>query len=177
MLLVLVLVPGVLSVTVPGCCPRGSRLSLEPPYSCEAAAGDTETAGAQLQPKIFSLEAEAFINEALEVAGGGGGVPECGAGERRHAAVISAESEEEFVIVAEDASIFLAADTSTHSRYCLAAAAGGVAAVYCAPDPRARCGEAVCAALCCPPHMVASRGTGGCQPRWGMVASASWLRA
>ena len=172
-MLLLVLVPGVLSVTVPGCCPPGSLLSLEPPYSCEAAAGDTEAAGAQLRPKIFSLEAEAFINEALEVAGGG--VPECGAGERRHAAVISAESEEEFVIVAEDGSIFLAADSSTRTRYCLAAAAGGVAAVYCAPDPRARCGEAVCAALCCPPHMVASRDTGGCQPRWGMVASASWL--
>ena len=174
-MLLLLLVPGVLSVTVPGCCPPGSLLSLEPPYSCEAAAGDTETAGAQLRPKIFSLEAEAFINEALEVAGGGGGVPECGAGERTHAAVISAESEEEFVIVAEDGSIFLARDSSTRTRYCLAAAAGGVAAVYCAPDPRARCGEAVCAALCCPPHMVASRDTGGCQPRWGMVASASWL--
>jgi len=116
-------------------------------------------------PKIFSLETESYVNHHIEVTNTG--IPQCRAGHIITSITLLGDKGEEFVILAEDQSLFVTKDSSTHSSFCIndAQSSGitvGPTALYCIPDPELVCSSKYCIPICCPEEMVIDKVTGHC---------------
>ena len=67
------------------------------------------------------------------------------------------EGEEAWVIIAEDASLFITQDSSEHTEFCVAETGDGLAAVYCNQDTKTQQEgdeNSIIVSLCCPPHLL-----------------------
>ena len=68
------------------------------------------------------------------------------------------EGEEAWVIIAEDASLFITQVTSEHTEFCVEETGDGLAAVYCDQDTKTQQEgneSSIIVSLCCPPHLLA----------------------
>ena len=67
------------------------------------------------------------------------------------------EGEEDWVIIAEDASLFITSDASEHKEFCVAETRDGLAAVFCDLDTKQHPDvdeNSIIVSLCCPPHLL-----------------------
>ena len=145
-------------VEISGCCEPGQPLSVVT-NSCQdnnQAPSDSDTNKTHFTPKIFSLQAESFVDEKIEFSGPPG-IPQCGHGKVLESVVIRKGQEEDWVILADDTTLFVTADTSEHSEFCVAETGAGLAAVFCGLDTSQHQGgdtDSVILALCCPQHFI-----------------------
>ena len=71
------------------------------------------------------------------------------------------EGEEDWVIIAEDASLFITSDASEHKDFCVAETLDGLAAVFCDKDKKQHPDldeNSIIISLCCPPHLLVKVG-------------------
>ena len=137
-------------VEISRCCESGQTWSV-----VTSSCADSDTNRTHFTPKIFSLAEEAFVQETLELSGPGA-VPQCGDGQVPGSLEIR-QGEEDWVIIAEDASLFVASDASEHKEFCVADTRDGLAAVFCVVDTKQRLGggeNTIIVSLCCPPHLL-----------------------
>ena len=102
------------SVNVTKCCDENQVWSKE---SGKCFPSDNYTSQSHFTPKIYSIEAEAFVNEEIKIAATG--IPSCSTSEKLQSVIVDAGDDEAFVIISDDNSLFLASDTSTHEEYCI----------------------------------------------------------
>ena len=92
---------------------------------------------------------EAFVQETLALSGPGA-VPQCGDGQMPGSLEIR-QGDEDWVIIVEDASLFIASDASEHKEFCVVETREGLSAVFCIAKQEE---NAIIVALCCPPHLL-----------------------
>ena len=136
-------------VEISRCCESGQTWSV-----VTSSCADSDTNRTHFTPKIFSLAEEAFVQETLELSGPGA-VPQCGDGQVPGSLEIR-QGEEDWVIIAEDASLFVASDASEHKEFCVADTQDGLAAVFCIDTKQRLGGEenTIIVSLCCHPHLL-----------------------
>ena len=142
-------------VEITKCCPEGQELLLQENL-CSNRTEDLQLWG-KFPPKVFSLDAGAFVTETLVV--GATSLPRCEEGEtlrRLERAEESEESEERFLILSEDRTLFLPGQTASYPSFCLDSGGGVTVALVCRPDPSLQCRHSVCVSSCCPASMVFS---------------------
>ena len=142
-------------VEITKCCPEGQELLLQENL-CSNRTEDLQLWG-KFPPKVFSLDAGAFVTETLVV--GATSLPRCEEGEtlrRLERAEESEESEERFLILSEDRTLFLPGQTASYPSFCLDSGGGLTVALVCSPDPALQCRHSVCVSSCCPDSMVFS---------------------
>ena len=134
-------------VEITKCCPRGQQLQLGENL-CTNTTGDLEIWG-KFPPKIFSLDAGTFVTETFVV--GGTSLPRCGEGETVRRLEREEASDDSFLILYEDRTLFLTSDTTSYPDYCLDQSDVGVVttALVCRPDPALQCQHSVCVSSCC----------------------------
>ena len=67
------------------------------------------------------------------------------------------EGEEDWVIIAEDASLFITSNASEHKEFCVVETGEGLAAVFCDRDKKQHPDvdeNSIIVSLCCPPHLL-----------------------
>ena len=145
----------VASVEVSRCCAPGYSLNLDN-FSCLQTSTDS-TNDTHFTPKIYSLEAEAFVDEELELSSQHS-LPTCSDELILQSSVLSEESGEEFLILSGQSQLFVTSRTESYDTWCLDSGA----AVFCGQDPWSQCSDHVCVSLCCPQHTVLHSDTGHC---------------
>ena len=133
-------------VDISRCCESGQTWSV---VTSSCADSDDTNNKTHFTPKIFSLAEEAFVQETL-VLSGPGGLPQCGDGQMPGSLEIR-QGDEDWVIIVEDASLFIASDASEHKEFCVVETREGLAAVFCIAKQEE---NAIIVALCCPPHLL-----------------------
>jgi len=129
-------------------------------------------------PKIFSLQAESYVNHPLEVSRTG--IPQCQPGQVLTSISLVGDNDEKFVLLAEDQSLFVTKDSSTHSDYCVdeSQSAGvrvGSTALFCIPDPELVCSSKLCIPTCCPQEMVLDESVGHCIYKQGYTLEPTFV--
>ena len=160
-LLLLVSSPSSGGVEITRCCP-GLQVLSEDVNTCLDSPQDSQQTF-MFPPKIYSVEAGEYVNETFVVRNTS--VPRCEEGEILTRLVSDALTEDSFVLLSEESSLFLPADTSTHSAYCLESVLGpeaGTAALVCVADPALQCQHTVCVSSCCPEKMLVDLEQGDC---------------
>ena len=144
-------------VEITKCCPRGHHLLLGE-IQCSNTTEEGRLEDLQIwgkfPPKIFSLDAGAFVTETFVV--GETSLPRCGEGETVRRLEREEDSDDSFLILYEDRTLFLTRDTTSYPDYCLDHSGVGVVttALVCTPDPALQCLHSVCVSSCCPDSTV-----------------------
>ena len=133
-------------VEISRCCESGQTWSV---VSSSCADSEDTNNKTHFTPKIFSLAEEAFVQETL-VLSGPGAVPQCGDGQMPGSLEIR-QGDEDWVIIVEDASLFIASDASEHKEFCVAETRDGLAAVFCIAKQEE---NAIIVSLCCAPRLL-----------------------
>ena len=145
-------------VEITKCCPEGQQLLEE--NQCANTTEDHQSWG-KFPPKVFSLDAGAFVTETFVV--GATALPRCQEGEAVQRLERAGESEESFLILYEDRTLFLTGETASYPTYCLDSGVGGASvALVCTPHPATHCHHSVCVSSCCPESMLFSPNTSDC---------------
>ena len=144
-------------VEITKCCPAGQLLLADNQCSntTEGHHEDLEIWG-RFPPKIFSTEAGSYVTETFVV--GGTSLPRCEEGETLRRLERREDTEDSFLILYEDRTLFLTRDSTIYPDYCLDSSLGltpGLTtALVCTPDPSLQCLHSVCVSSCCPASTV-----------------------
>ena len=124
------------SVNVTRCCDENHGWNRE---LATCITSDSTTSQSHFTPKIYSIEAEAFVNEEIKIVATG--IPSCSTSEKLQSITVNAENDESFVIISDDNSLFISSDASTYKDYCINNGDGekAVVALYCVEDLRKVC--------------------------------------
>ena len=115
-LLLLLLVSGTECLNITKCCKEGLA-SIDFQYlSCRPALSGRPPFQVNT-PKIFSLLSEEYVSQPFQVTSTG--IPQCGAEEVITSISLVGDEDEQFVLLAEEETLFVSKDSSTHSNYCV----------------------------------------------------------
>ena len=115
-LLLLLLVPGTKCLNITKCCQKGLTSVDLQNLSCRPALSGRPAFQVN-KPKIFSLLSEEYVSQPFHVTSTG--IPKCEAGEVITSISLVGDEDEQFVLLAEEETLFVSKDSSTHSNYCV----------------------------------------------------------
>ena len=157
------------SVNITKCCEE-SVASIDLEYlSCRPTLPD-QPPFPKIRPKIFSLQSETYVSQEVLVTSTG--IPRCQAGQVLTSSSLLGDHDEEFVLLAEEKTLFIKKDSSTQSDFCVddvqsSGVAIGSIALFCVPDPELVCSTKYCVSTCCPEEMMMDKMLGHCKYRQG----------